>query len=106
MNGNILLAEMKQDTRDKEIYRLIHSCDYEVIYPKKKFDGSEIACFVKAYPLKILGYKNDTVSHICERDVYGNAVILKVNNDGFKCLMNHQKARNIMESIKDEYLFY
>ena len=105
VNGSVLLAEMTQATRDNEICKMVHSRKTETFYSKKRFDNSELACVANAYPMRIPGYRNDLASHICGGDVYGNVVILNVNNDGFRCLMNHQKARKILEEIHDAYLF-
>lgn len=105
VNGSVLLAEMTSASRDSEIAKMVRSKWTEVFYSKGRFDGSELACVANAYPMKGSGYRNDIASHICGGDVYGNVVILKVNDDGFKCLMNHQKARKVMGEIQDEYFF-
>ena len=105
VNGNVLLAEMTQADRNNEICKMVHSKNTETFFSKRRFDNSELACVANAYPMRIPGYRNDIASHICGGDVYGNVVILKVNDDGMRCLMNHQKARKVMGEIQDEYLF-
>lgn len=105
VNGSVLLIEMKKENRDAEISKILATQKVEAFFSKKRFDGDEIACVVNAYPLKNAGYRNNIASYICGGDVYGNVVILRVNGEGFKCLMNLKKARKIMEEIQDEYLF-
>lgn len=104
-NGNILLTRMTSENRETEIRFFTRSQKTETFFPKKTFDGCEIAVIANAYPFKAPGYKNNIASHICGKDVYGNVIILKVNEDGMRCLMKLQRARKIMEEIQDEYLF-
>ena len=104
-NGNLLLTRMTSESRENDIRFFTRSDKTETFFPKKTFDGCEIAVIANAYPFKAPGYKNNIASHICGEDVYGNVIILKVNEDGMRCLMKLQRARNIMEAIRDEYLF-
>lgn len=106
VNGSVLLVEMTSASREADMLRILRATRTEALYSKNRFDGSEIACVTNAYALKGPGYRNDIASYICGGDVYGNVVILKVNDIGYKVLMNHQKARKIMEEIQNEYLFY
>lgn len=105
VNGSVLLAEMTSGTREAEISKILRTTKTEAFYSGKKFDGEEVACVVNAYAMRGPGYRNDIASYICGGDIYGNVVILRVNRDGFKCLMNHGKARKVMGAIQDEYLF-
>lgn len=105
MNGSVLLAEMTSASREKEICNMVRATRTETFYSKKRFDNSELACVTNAYVLKQPERRNDIASHICGEDVYGNVVILKVNDDGFRCLMNHGKARKVMGEIQDEYFY-
>lgn len=105
VNGSVLLAEMTQAEREQSICEMVRSKQTETFYSKRRFDNSELACVANAYPMKGPGYRNDIASLICGGDVYGNVVLLKVNDDGFRCLMNHQKARKVMGEIQDEYFF-
>ncbi len=105
VNGSVLLAEMTQAERDRRICEMVNSRQTETFYSKKRFDSSELACVANAYPMKGSGHRNDIASLICGGDVYGNVVILKVNDVGFKVLMNHQKARKVMEEIQNAYFF-
>jgi hypothetical protein len=105
VNGSVLLIEMKRENRDAEISKVLSTAKVETFHSIKSFDGDKIACVANAYPVKNSGYRNNVASYICGGDVYGNVVILRVNDDGFKCLMNHSKARKIMEDIQDEYYF-
>jgi hypothetical protein len=105
VNGSVLLIEMKRENRDAEISKILGAQKVEAFFSKKRFDGDEVACVANAYPLRSVGYRNNIASYICGGDVYGNVVILRVNDDGMKCLMIHSKARKIMEDIQNEYLF-
>lgn len=105
VNGSVLLTEMKRETREVEISKILRTTKTEAFFSKKRFDGDEIACVSNAYAMKGPGYRNSIASYISGGDVYGNVVILRVNDEGFKCLMNLKKARKIMEEIQNEYLF-
>lgn len=104
-NGNLLLTRMTSENRENEIRFFTRAQKNETFFPKKTFDGCEIAVIANAYPIRAPGYKNTIASHICGEDVYGNVIILKVNDDGMRCLMKLQRARKIMEEIHDAYLF-
>ena len=104
-NGSILLTRMTSESRENDIRFFTRAQKTETFFPKQTFDGCEIAVIANAYPTKLPGYKNTIASHICGSDVYGNVIILKINDDGLRCLMKVKRARGIMEAIQDEYLF-
>lgn len=105
VNGNALLAEMTSASRENQIKKMTRAMKTETFYSKKRFDNSELACVTNAYVLKSPERRNDIASHICGEEIFGNVVILKVNDDGFRCLMNHGKARKVMGEIQDEYFY-
>ena len=104
-NGSILLAEMESESRDVEISKMLQTTRFEFFPSQRGFDGSMVICVADAYALKTPENKNGIASYICGDGIYGNVVILRANDIGFKCLMNHATARKIMEEIQNEYMF-
>ena len=105
VNGSILLCEMKSENRGTEISKILCATRFEIFRSRRGFYGSMVVCVADAYSHQTAENKNNIASYICGCDIYGDVVILRENDVGFKCLMNISTARKIKEEIQDEYLF-
>ena len=105
IDGTPLLFESTQGERDGKMLGMLGTTRMEMFYPRKKYAGHNVAVVTNAYVVKSDGNRNSVASLMCGGEVFGKVIVLRLNGDGFKCLMTLKKARKIKEAIQYEYGF-
>ena len=99
-NGSVLLCEMTREERDMEISKLLGTTRTKRHVVPYTIGGTELVCITDCYANSLPGNRNSAASYLCGGDIYGNAVLLRYNTLGFACLMNHRKAREVLDGLR------